>query len=102
MKKLRPKKQTNGKNLVTISQQTSDIIIEKLIFKYLKSVYPILRIKVDGKFKRTIMVNNNTYPVSQSKDKFTPTLINEISKAFAINQNDSKLIVFNYFKIKYN
>jgi hypothetical protein len=100
MKKLRPQKKTNGKNLVTTLQLYSDDIIEGLIFKYLKSVYPVSRTKFDGKFKRTIMINGNTYPVSQSKQKFMPTLINDISKTFAINQIESKVIIFNYFKFK--
>lgn len=100
MKKLRPQKKTNGKNLVTTLQPYSDDIIEGLIFKYLKLVYPVSRTKFDGKFKRTIMINGNTYPVSQSKQKFIPTLINDISKTFAINQIESKVIIFNYFKIK--
>jgi hypothetical protein len=100
MKKLRPQKKTSGKNLVTTLQQYSDDIIERLIFKYLKSVYPISRTKFDGKFKRTIMINGNTYAVSQSKQKFVPSLIKEISDTFAINQSESKIIIFNYFKIK--
>jgi hypothetical protein len=100
MKKLRPHKKTNGKNLVTTLQPYSDDIIEGLIFKYLKSVYPVSRTKFDGKFKRTIMIDGNTYSVSQSKQKFIPRLINDISKTFAINQIETKIIIFNYFKIK--
>jgi len=100
MKKLRPQKNTNGKNLVTILQHHSDEVIESLIFKYLKFVYPISRTKFDGKFKRTIIINGSTYAVSQSKQKFVPSLIKEISNTFAINQNESKVIIFNYFKIK--
>ena len=100
MKKLRPQKKTNGKNLVTTSQQHSDVVIESLIFNYLKLVYPISRTKFDGKFKRTIIINDKVYAVSQSKGKFIPSLIMEIANTFAINQIESKIIVFNYFKIK--
>jgi hypothetical protein len=101
MKKLRPQKKTNGKSLVTTLQQHSDDIILSLIYNYLKLVYPISRTKFNGKFKRAIIINGNVYAVSQSKEKFLPSLISDISNTFAINQSESKFIIFNYFKIKH-
>lgn len=100
MKKSRPKKLMNGKSLVTTPLVASDDVMDSLAFKYLKNVYPILRIKIDGKFKRTIIVNGMQYSVSKNKDKFIPTIINDISLTFAIEQLNSKIIVFDYFKIK--
>jgi hypothetical protein len=100
MKKLRPQKKTNGKSLETMLSVVSDNVMDNLAFKYLKNVYPIFRTKIDGKFKRTIIVNDTQYSVSQNKRNFIPTIINDISSTFAIEHIDSKLIVFDYFKIK--
>ena len=97
--KLRPRKKTNGMILVTTPSVVSDIIIDNLAFKYLKMVYPILREKLDGKFKRTIIVNGAYYSVSQNKEKFIPTIINDISDTFALEREYSKSLVFSYFKI---
>ena len=99
--KLRPKKNIIPKTEIII-KETFDIIIGELISKYLKNVYPISRSKFGNKFKRTIIVNNITYSVSQGKTKYIPTLINDISKTFAISQIESKTIIFNYFKFKYH
>lgn len=100
MKKLRPKKNTIGKNLETTISPFSDEITNKLAFKYLRIVYPILRMNIDGKFKRTILINGSYYSVSQNKSEFVPPLINEISNTFSIQQAESKIIIFDYFKIK--
>ena len=98
--KLRPQKRTNGMSLVTTLLLVSDDIIINLIFKYLKTVYPILRIKIDGKFKRTIVVNDIYYSVSQQKNTFIPTIVQDISKTFDLDHFESKSIIFNYFKVK--
>jgi hypothetical protein len=98
--KLRPKKKTSGKILETTSSVVSDNIIDNLAFKYLKMVYPILREKLDGKFKRTIVVNDTHYSVSQNKQRFIPTIINDICDTFALDHEYSKSLVFDYFKIK--
>ncbi len=100
MKKLRPQKKSNGKSLETIISQPSDNIIGKLVFKYLNNVYPILRINLNGKFKRTINVNGNNYSVSKNKRDFIPKLIGEISNTFNITNIESKILLFDYFKIK--
>ncbi len=98
--KLRPQKKMNGMSLVTTLLLVSDDIINNLIFKYLKTVYPILRMKIDGKFKRTIVVNEIYYSVSQEKNAFIPTIIKDISRTFALEHLESKSIVSDYFKIK--
>ena len=100
MRKLRPQKKTNGKSLVTIPSLVSDNTINNLVFKYLKNVYPILRIKIDGKFKRAIVVNSSCYSVSQHKNSFIPTIVNDISRTFDLEHIDSKSVVFDYFKFK--
>lgn len=100
MKKLRPKKKLSGKNLETTLSAFSDEITNNLAFKYLRIVYPILRMNIGGKFKRTIQINGNYYSVSKNKSEFVPTLIQEISNTFSIEQSESKIIIFDYFKIK--
>lgn len=100
MKKLRPQKKSNGKILETTISPFSDEIIGKLIFKYLTTVYPILRINLDGKFKRTINVGGKNYAVSNNKKEFVPRLISDLSETFSITQLESKGILFDYFKIK--
>lgn len=101
--KLRPKKNTNKTNGITLGTTVSphsDDVINSLTFRYLKLAYPVLRSKINGKFKRTIFVNERLYLVSSEKTKFLQILINNISSTFGLNQNDSKLIIFDYFKIK--
>jgi len=100
MMKLRPQKKTNGKNLVTMLSPHFDSITNHLAFKYLKTVYPISRTKINGKFKRTIIVNDRLYSVSSDKNEFLEVLINNISNTFAISQIESKILVFDYFKVK--
>ncbi len=100
MKKLRPQKKTIGKILETTTLPCSDEIVAKLVFKYLKTVYPIRRINLEGKFKRTINVNGKNYSVSKNKNEFVPKLISELSNSFSITQLESKTILFDYFKIK--
>jgi|LakMenEpi03Aug12_release.lakeMendotaPanAssembly.Ray.scaffolds.fasta_scaffold294981_2 hypothetical protein len=100
MKKLRPQKKSIGKISETIISPCSDDITTKLVFRYLKNVYPILRINLEGKFKRTINVNGKNYSVSKNKNEFVPKLINDLSNTFSISQKESKSILFNYFKIK--
>lgn len=102
--KLRPKKNTNktsGMILGTTVLPHSDKVINSLTFRYLKLVYPILRNKINGKFKRTIFVNERLYLVSTEKTQFLQILINNISSTFGLSQNESKLIIFDYFKIKH-
>lgn len=98
--KLRPKKKTNGMTLETIVSLYSDELINSLAFKYLKLAYPVLRNKINGKFKRTIFVNERMYSVSTEKKDFLQIIINNISSTFGLTQHESKLIIFDYFKIK--
>lgn len=98
--KLRPQKKTNGKNLETTLPQHSDEIINSLAFKYLKLAYPVLRNKINGKFKRTIVVDEQLYSISSEKNRFLQIIINNVSSAFGISQSESRLIIFDYFKIK--
>lgn len=98
--KLRPKRKTNGKTLETTLLLYSDEVINSLAFKYLKYAYPVLRNKINGKFKRTIFVNERMYSVSTEKKEFLQIIINNISSTFGLSQNESKSIIFDYFKIK--
>ena len=101
--KLRPKKNTNktsGMILETTTLLYSDELINSLAFKYLKLAYPVLRNKINGKFKRTIFVNERMYSVSTEKKHFLQIIINNISNTFGLTQQESKLIIFDYFKIK--
>jgi hypothetical protein len=98
--KTRPNRFKTVDKITNQHEFNCDVVINELVFKYLKSVYPISRTKFDGKFKRSIIIDGNTYSVSQSKGKFIPKLIHDISKSFAINPIESKSIIFNYFKIK--
>jgi hypothetical protein len=101
--KLRPKKNTNktsGMILGTTALVHSDDVINSLAFRYLKLAYPVLRNKINGKFKRTIFVNERLYLVSTEKTQFLQILINNVSSTFGLNQYESKLIIFDYFKIK--
>jgi hypothetical protein len=100
MMKSRPQKKTNGKNLVTTLSPHSDSVTNQLAFKYLKTVYPISRTNINGKFKRTIIVEDKLYSVSKDKNNFLQTLINNISNTFAISQLESKYLVFDYFKVR--
>jgi hypothetical protein len=97
--KLHPKKNITPKGEL-IFKETFDNVIAEIVSKYLKNVYPISRSKFGNKFKRTIIINDITYSVSQGKLKYLPTLINSISNTFAISQTESKKIIFNYFKFK--
>lgn len=98
--KSRPQKKTHGKNLVTTLSPHFDQITNQLAFKYLKTVYPISRTKINGKFKRTIHVDGKLHSVSKDKNDFLQTLINNISSTFAISQLESKYLVFDYFKVR--
>jgi len=101
--KLRPKKnmnKTSGMILETTVLLHSDEVINSLAFRYLKLAYPILRNKINGKFKRTIFVNGSLYLVSTEKKQFLQVLINNVSNTFDLTQYESKLIIFNYFKIR--
>jgi hypothetical protein len=98
--KIRPKKKTSGNTLVTTTSPHSDQIIYKLIFKYLNMVYPVVRVKINGKFKRSIDINGRIYSVSTEKNNFIPIIMYNISDSFNINDIDVKNIIFEYFKIQ--
>lgn len=98
--KLRPKKNMGGMILETTALVHSDEVIDLLVFRYLTLAYPVLRNKIKGKFKRTIFVNEHLYLVSTEKTKFLQVLINNVSSTFGLNQHETKLIIFDYFKIK--
>jgi hypothetical protein len=98
--KLRPQRQTIGMILVTTQSPHSDQIIHKLAFKYLNTLYPVNRVKIKGKFKRSVEIDNRIYSVSTEKSLFVPILIMGVSNTFAVSEGDAKNIIFEYFKIK--
>jgi hypothetical protein len=98
--KLRPQKQTNGMTLVTTSSHHSDEVTHRLAFKYLNNLYPITRVKINGKFKRSVEIDGRTYSVSTEKPLFIPIIIKNLSSTFAVNEYDAKALIFDYFKIK--
>jgi hypothetical protein len=98
--KIRPRKQTNGMTLVTTASQHFDQKISDLAFKYLKTLYPVNRVKINGKFKRSVEIDNRVYSVSTEKSLFIPILIKGLANTFAVNEYNAKKIVFQYFKIK--
>lgn len=97
--KIRPSKtykQNYNANLVYFK----DDLIKSLIFKYLRMYYPIDRVKINGKFKRAIIVDNKVYSISSDKNSFLSEIILKISNSFNISENDSKSIIFDFFKLK--
>lgn len=98
--KLRPQRQTNGMILVTTQSPHSDQTIYKLVFKYLNTLYPVNRVKIKGKFKRSVEIDNRVYSVSSEKPLFIPILIKGLANTFAVTEYDAKNIIFEYFKIK--
>jgi hypothetical protein len=77
-----------------------DDLIKCLIFKFLRMYYPIDRVKINGKFKRAIIVGDKVYSISNEKNSFLTEIILKISNSFNISENDSKYIIFDYFKLK--
>lgn len=98
--KIRPRKQTSGMTLVTTVSLHFDQKIIDLAFKYLKILYPVSRVKINGKFKRSVEIENRIYSVSAEKSLFIPILIKALANTFAVNESSAKEIVFQYFKIK--
>lgn len=97
--KVRPSKITNKNSFAKIVQFDDDLL-KKIIFKFLMMYYPIDKIKINGKFKRGIMVEDKIYSISNEKNAFLKEIIFKISNSFNISEKESKLIVFDYFKLK--
>ena len=84
--KLRPQKQTNGMTLVTTPSHHSDQVVHRLVFKYLNALHPIIRVKINGKFKRSVEIEGRIYSVSNEKTSFIPIIIKNLASSFAINE----------------
>lgn len=89
-------KQNHNANIVHFE----DDLIKSLIFKFLIMYYPIDRVKINGKFKRAIIVEDKVYSISNEKNSFLTQIISKISNSFNISESDSKSIIFDYFKLK--
>ena len=99
MKRLKPKHQTTRATfLVTTQQPTSDYTIDKLLFRYIKQVYPIEKVKYNGKFRRCVYLNDKYKPINDVKKQLISVIINNLSNTFDITQIKCTQIVNRYFK----
>lgn len=73
----------------------------ELVMKFLSNNYPFKRLKVNGLFKRVILINNDSFLLNNknSKNQLANELISIIRKVFAIDTIEATPLVKLYLNL---
>lgn len=73
-------------------------MIYETMVRFLYFNFPIQKIKVDGRFKRCVIIHSNTYSISNNEDlrNCSYELINVLFKVFAYNDNKTMIEAIAY------
>lgn len=80
-----------------------DEMLKRLMISYLYKNYPVIRLKYNGKFKRSIIFDDGTiYYIGDNTHNsiFLPKFIKSLCKVFNCEEPIARIIVENFLNIK--
>jgi hypothetical protein len=80
-----------------------DEVLKRLITSYLHKNYPVVRLKYNGKFKRSIIFDDGTvFYIGNITHNiiFIPKFVKNICKVFNCEEPIARIIVENFLNIK--